>query len=173
MQGAYGSVFVEDDIAAQPVELVAHATALTVSGTLDGIPGYAGFRPILHPGNSVTTVGIREHHPWPGREYEHQVDWNRLTVFEAVDDLEGLGESQEMCTWIRSGDPAHAAEVVAVEYVAGNVPTKQTRFRRGDPCRNLHEIGIRMILGEKLIPMPRFAGAVVEPIRLEGVATLS
>src|SRR5664279_864674 len=49
------------------------------------------FRPILHPGNTVTTVWIREHHSWSGREYEHQVDWNRLTVFEAVDDLEGLG----------------------------------------------------------------------------------
>jgi hypothetical protein len=78
-----------------------------------------------------------------------------------------------MCTWIRSGDPAHAAEVVAVEYVAGNVPTKQTWLRLGDLCRNLLEVGIRMMLGEKLVPVPRFAGARIEPKGLECVTSLA
>ncbi len=56
MQGADGLVLVEDDIAAEPVELVAHATTLAVPGTLDGILGHAGFGTVLHPGHAVTTV---------------------------------------------------------------------------------------------------------------------
>src|ERR1017187_7807840 len=114
MQGADDSVLVEDDIAAQPVELVAHAAALTVPGTLDGILGHASFGAVLHPGHAVA-VGIQEAHPRPRREYEHQVGWYSLAIFKFVDDSEGLGERQEMRAWISHGDPAHAGEVAAVE----------------------------------------------------------
>lgn len=59
MQVAGQLVFVEDDIAAYPGKLVAHATALTVPRTPNGILGYAGFRAVLHPRDSVA-VGIEE-----------------------------------------------------------------------------------------------------------------
>ena len=61
MQGIDGSVFVEDDIAAQPIVLEAQATAFTVPRTLDRILGYAGFRTVLHPGHAVA-VRIQERH---------------------------------------------------------------------------------------------------------------
>ena len=162
MQGAYDSVLVEDDVAAQPVELVAHATALTVAGTLDSILGRAGFGIVLHPGHAVA-VRIQEAHPWPARIDEHQVGWYRLVVFVAVDDIEGLGEGQEMCTWIGFGDPAHAVQVFAAKDVAGDVPAEEPRLRLGDCGRDLFEILVRMMLGQILVPPPRCAGRGVEP----------
>lgn len=47
-----------------------------------------------------------------------------LVVFVAIDDIEGLGERQKMRLWIRTGDPAHAVQVVGAENVAGNMPAK-------------------------------------------------
>ena len=107
-QEAAHLVFVEDDIVAEPLELVTHAAALTVPGTLNGIPGYAGFCAVLHPSHAVT-VGIQEAHPRPGREDDHQIDRYRLVVLVSVHDVEGFGEGQEMRISIRSGDPAHGA----------------------------------------------------------------
>lgn len=58
-------MFVEDHIYTKARELIAQATGLTISWTLDGVFGYAGFGSILHPGHSVI-MGILEVHPWPG-----------------------------------------------------------------------------------------------------------
>src|ERR1035438_9657251 len=157
MHGADDSVLVEDNIAAQLVELIAHAAALTVPGTLDSILGHADFGAVLHPGHAVVE-GIQERHSRPAREDDHQVGWYRLVVFISVDKIESLGECQEMCTWIRSGDPAHAVQVVGAQDVAGNVPTKQPWLGLGDLGRNLREIGIRILLGKVLVPAPRYAG---------------
>ena len=170
MQCADGSVLVEDDIAAQPIVLEAQATAFTVPRTLDSIRGHAGFGTVLHPGHAVA-VRIQERHSRPGREDDHQVGCNRLVVFISVDDLEGLGEGQEMRTWIRSGDLAHSAEVVAVEDVAGDMPPEKPWLGLGDLRRNLREVGIRILLGEVLVPAPRCAGARVKPHRFQCIAS--
>ena len=114
MPGADDSVFVEDDIAAQPIVLEALVAARAVPGALDGVLRYAVFGPAPNPGHAVPS-GIQEAHPRPRREDEHQVGWYRLVVFVSIDDLEGLGEGQEMCTWIGRGDPAHALQVFAAE----------------------------------------------------------
>ena len=115
-------------------------------------------------------VGDRSYDP-----VQHLIncETRHAVVRVSVDDVEGLGECKEICAWIRSGDPAHAAEVFAVENVAGNVPTKQTWLCFGDPRRNLREIGIRVMLGEKLVPAPRCAGAGIETKGLECVASLA
>src|SRR5665213_2820548 len=170
MQGADGSVLVEDDIAAQPIVLEAQAAAFTVPRTLDGILRYAGFGAVLHPGHAVA-MGVQEGHPRPGREDDHQVCCYRLVIFISVDDLEGLGEGQEMRTWIRSRDPAHSAEVVAVEDVTGDMPPEKPWLGLGDLRRNLREIGIRILLGQFLVPAPRCAGARVKPHRFQCIAS--
>src|ERR1700722_2263436 len=155
---------------AQPVVLEADATALTVPRTLDSIRGHAGFGTVLHPGHAVA-VRIQERHSRPGREDDHQVGCNRLVVFISVNDLEGLSECEKICAWIRSGDLAHRAEVVAVEDVAGNMPPKKPWLGLGDLRSNLREIGIRILLGEVLVPAPRCAGARVKPHRLQCIAS--
>lgn len=165
-------VLVEDDIVAQALELIAHAACLTIPGTLNRIRGHAGFCAVLHPGHAVA-MGIREAHPRPSREDDDQVVWHHLTVFVSIDDFEGLGEGQEMRVWIRRSDPAHAAQVFAAQNVAGDVPAKQTRLRRGDLRRNLCEIRIRTMLGEMLVPAPRLARAGIKPKRLKCVASLA
>ncbi len=129
--GAAHSMLVKDDIVAESLELVAHAAALAVPRAFDGIRGHAGFGSVLHPSHAVA-VGIREAHPRPARENEHQVGWYRLVVFVSVHDLEGLGEGQEMRTWIRSSDPAHATEVGGAQDVAGDVPAEEPRLRLGE-----------------------------------------
>jgi len=171
-QDAAHLVLVEDDIAAEPLELVALATALAVPRTLDGIPGHAGFRSVLHPRHPVT-MRIQEPHPRPGRKDDDQVARDHLVVFVSVDNLERFAERQEMRSRIRRGDPAHAAEVFAVEDVAGDVPAKQPRLRRGDLRRDLCEVRVRMLLGELLVPAPRCAGAGIKPKCLKCVASLA
>jgi hypothetical protein len=116
-------VLVEHYIAAESRQLITQATSLAVPRTPNGILGYAGFGSVLHPGHAVA-AGIVERHPRPSREYDHQVARQRLTLFVAVDDIEGLGERQKMRMWIRIGDPAHAAQVIGAEDVAGDMPAK-------------------------------------------------
>ena len=116
-------VLAEDYIAAQPWQFVAQATGLTVPRAPHGILGYSGFRSVLHPGHAVV-VRIVEPHPGPRREYGHQVAGQRLALFVAVDDSEGLGEREKMRAGIRTGDPAHAVQVVSAEDVAGDMPAK-------------------------------------------------
>jgi hypothetical protein len=165
-------VLVENYIAAQSRQRIAQATGLTVPRTPNGVLGYAAFIPVLHPGHAVT-VGIVEDHPRPSREYDHQVARQRLAVLVSVDDIEGLGERQKMRMWISIGDPAHAVQVVGAEDVAGNMPAKQMRLGLGNVCCNLFEVGIRVTPGDALVPAPCLAGARVEPIGLQCVASLA
>lgn len=72
---------------------------------------------------------------------------------------------------IRTGDSAHASQVVGAEDVAGDMPAKKTRPLLGNVCRNLPEIGIRMTLGDALVPAPCLTGGGIEPIGFECVAS--
>src|ERR1019366_5102569 len=165
-------MLVKDDIVAESLELVAHAAALAVPRTRDGIRGHAGFGTVLHPGHAVA-LRIQERHSRPRREEDHQVVRYCLAVLVSVDDLEGLGEGQEMRIWMISGDPAHAVQVVAIQDVTGDVKAKETWLRLGNLCRDLREVRFRLVPGYQLIPAPRCAGAGVHANRLVGVTSVA